>query len=126
MRRREWFVPPVTLDRGSEIPLHTQISRQIGAAIRGGAVGGAARLPSTRVMAKLLGVSRNTVLAAYEELAADDLLRAERGSGMRVHQAAMPPEPTLYSLRQVIRASGYPAKVLALEDEDGNPLYLRL
>lgn len=123
---RQLFVPPIELDRASEVPLHVQIYRQIGQAIRGGVVPGAARLPSTRVMAKLLGVSRNTVLAAYEELAADDLVRAERGSGMRVHQPAAAPEPTLYGLRQVIRAAGYPAKVLALEDADGNPLYLRL
>jgi DNA-binding GntR family transcriptional regulator len=121
---RQLFVPPILLDRASAVPLHRQIYRQIGEAIRGGAIQNQARLPSTRVMAKLLRVSRNTVLAAYEDLAADDLLRAERGTGMRVHHTPLP-EPTLFGLRQVIRDAGYPARILALEDIDGNPLYIR-
>ena len=69
-------------------------------------------------MARLLGVSRNTVLAAYDDLAADGLARGERGAGMRINAAAM----TLSGLRHVIRAAGYPARALALADPDGNPL----
>lgn len=125
MGRREVFVPPLTLDEASAIPLRRQIALQIGQAIRGGAIPHAARLPSTRVMARLLRVSRNTVLAAYDDLAAEDLVRGERGSGMRVHHVAAAPEPSWFGLRQVIREAGYPAKVLAVEDPDGNPLYLR-
>jgi DNA-binding GntR family transcriptional regulator len=125
-RRRELFVPPIALDRASGIPLHRQIYRQIGRAICGGAIHNEARLPSTRVMARLLHVSRNTVLAAYEDLAADDLLRGERGAGMRVNHGAPAPELTWFGLRNVIRAAGYPATVLALEDTDGNPLYICL
>jgi DNA-binding transcriptional regulator YhcF (GntR family) len=125
-RRREFFVPSIVLDRASEVPLHQQISRQIAQAIRGGAVRNQARLPSTRAMANLLGVSRNTVLAAYDELAADALIRGERGAGMRVNHGASSPEMSWFGLRQVIRAAGYPAKVLALEDTDGNPLYICL
>jgi DNA-binding GntR family transcriptional regulator len=122
-RRRELFVPSIALDRASGISLHRQIYGQVARAIRAGAIHNEARLPSTRVMARLLRVSRNTVLAAYEDLAADDLLRGERGAGMRVHGPA-PPEMTWLGLRHVIRAAGYPARVLALEDTDGNPLYI--
>jgi len=100
--------------------LYRQIHRQIARAIRGGAVHYEARLPSTRVMAKLLGVSRNTVLAAYDELAAEGLLRGERGAGMRIGSIVK----TSLGLRQVIRAAGYPARVLALADPDGNPLLI--
>ena len=125
-RRRELFVPQIALDKAAGVPLHRQIYRQIAGLIRSGAIQCATRLPSTRVMARLLGVSRNTVLAAYDELAADDLVRGERGAGMRVAGpgAAHLRGLTLFGLRDVIRAAGYPARVLSLEDPDGNQLYI--
>jgi DNA-binding GntR family transcriptional regulator len=123
--RPKLFVPSVTLDRASSTPLQRQIYGQIAQAIRGSAIPGGVRLPSSRVLARLLGVSRNTVLAAFEDLAADDLLRGEKGAGMRVHGGAVAPEVTWFGLKQVIRAAGYPARVVALADPDGNPIYLR-
>ena len=118
-RRLQLFVPPIVLDRASPLPLHRQIHDQIALAIRDGAVDYEAGLPSTRVMAGLLRVSRNTVLAAYEDLAADDLARGKRGSGMRVNTRS---KSGAFGLRHVIRAAGYPARVAALADPDGNPL----
>jgi hypothetical protein len=44
---------------------------------------------------------------------------------MRVNNGASIPEMTLFGLQRVIRAAHYPAKVLALKDPDGNPLYIR-
>jgi DNA-binding GntR family transcriptional regulator len=122
-RRAKVFVPSITLDKESGAPLHRQIYAQIAQAIRGGDVPSGACLPSSRVMARLLGVSRNTVLAAFDDLAADDLLRGERGAGMRVQGSA--PEVTWFGLRQVIRESGYPARVVTLSDADGNPIYIQ-
>jgi DNA-binding transcriptional regulator YhcF (GntR family) len=124
-RRRELFVPPITLDRTSRVPLPRQIHVQISRAIRSGAIHGEARLPSTRVMARLLRVSRNTVLAAYDDLAADDLICGKMGSGMRINRSTADPEVSLFGLHQVIRAARYPARVLALADPDGNSLYIR-
>ena len=118
-RRLPLFVPPIVLDRTSPLPLHGQIHRQIAQAIRECAIDYEARLPSTRVMAKLVGVSRNTVLAAYDDLAADDLAHGERGSGIRINATR---EKTLHGLRHVIRAARYPTRVLTLSDPDGNPL----
>lgn len=40
-----------------------------------------AKLPATREMARLLGVSRNTVMAVYERLYADDLIETRQGDG---------------------------------------------
>jgi DNA-binding GntR family transcriptional regulator len=122
--RRKLFVPSITLDKASATPLHRQIQAQIAQAIRDRAIPGGARLPSSRTMARLLGVSRNTVLAAFDALAADDLLRGERGAGMRVQNGAPVPEVTWFGLRQVIRAAGYPARAVTLADPDGNPIYL--
>ena len=59
-RQRDLFLPPIALDRTSSSPLHLQVVRQIAHAIRNGASSGS-RLPSSRVLARLLGVSRNTV-----------------------------------------------------------------
>jgi DNA-binding transcriptional regulator YhcF (GntR family) len=122
--RRKLFVPTITLDKSSSEPLQSQISSQIARAIRSGTIPGGVRLPSSRVMARLLGVSRNTVLAAFDALASDDLLRGERGAGMRV-QNERAPEVSWFGLKDVIRASGFPAKVVALADPDGNPIYLQ-
>ena len=47
-----------------------------------------ARLPSSRALAARLGVSRNTVLFAYEELAADGVIGGRVGSGTRVRTEA--------------------------------------
>jgi DNA-binding GntR family transcriptional regulator len=124
-RRPHLFVPRVVLDQASSLSLQRQIYLQIRRAIRSGAIPCEARLPSTRVMAKLLGVSRNTVLAAYDDLVADDLIRGQRGSGMRVNRSAAVPQVTLFGLKDVIQAARYPARILAVDDPDGNPLYIR-
>lgn len=106
------------------MPLHRQIQCQITAGIRSGAIPGGIRLPSSRLMARLLGVSRNTVLSAYDELAADNLLVGERGAGMRVRIDGRNSAWSLAGLRETIRASGYPARVVAFTDPDGNLLYV--
>jgi DNA-binding GntR family transcriptional regulator len=119
------FVPPIELDRASKVPLHRQIRHQIARDIRNGAIDSNARLPSTRVMARLLHVSRNTVLVAYDNLAADGLVRGKRGAGVWVNGGA-PANLTWFGLWHVIRASGYPARTLTLADPDGNSFYIRL
>jgi DNA-binding GntR family transcriptional regulator len=123
--RRKYFVPSITLDKVSGVPMQRQISGQIAEAIRGGMIPAGVCLPSSRVLARLLAVSRNTVLAAFDDLAAGDLLRGERGAGMRVQNGAAVPQVTWFGLKEVIRRSGYPARVVALADPDGNPIYLQ-
>jgi GntR family transcriptional regulator / MocR family aminotransferase len=44
------------------------------------------RLPSTSALAFTLGLSRNTVLNAYEALVANALLAARKGSGTQLSQ----------------------------------------
>src|SRR5687768_3036949 len=116
--RAALFVPPVELDGTSSVPMHRQIYEAVARSIKGGAVSHNARVPSTRVLAKLLGVSRNTVLKAYDDLAADGFIYGVHGSGMRVRYDAASPAPTFFGLRQVIKDSGFPSNVVALEDSD--------
>ncbi len=123
-RNPEFSLPRIMLDRSSPEPLHRQLSRQIAEAIRSGEIDVDARLPSTRVIAKLLSVSRNTALLAYDDLVAQDLIRGERGSGMRINGSGRPTGIRAVSLRGIIRRAGYPARTVPFTDPDGNPLYL--
>jgi GntR family transcriptional regulator/MocR family aminotransferase len=77
----------VPLERGAG-PLGTQIQDQLRAAIRDRRLGAGERLPSTRRLAELLGVSRGTVVDVYEQLLAEGYVESAVGSGTRV--AAMP------------------------------------
>lgn len=121
-RPRDVLLPSLVLNRDSQTPLHHQLRTQIARAIHEDLAAGM-RLPSTRVLARLLGVSRNTVLAAYDELAADGLIRPRRGSGVVV---AARGEPGLRALdpRRVMRQAQYPARTVAFVDQDGTPLYI--
>ena len=118
-RSQQLFVPPIVLDRTDPSPLHAQIRRQIEQAIRRGADG--SRLPSTRTLARLLGVSRNTILTAYDELAADGLVRGQRGAAMLVTKRGTPGAPDVLRL---LRDAQYPARTISIADPDGNPLSL--
>jgi DNA-binding GntR family transcriptional regulator len=119
------FIPHVVLDRASSTPMHRQIYHAVAQEIATGDAVRNARLPSTRTMAKLLNVSRNTILRAYDELAADGLIEGHHGSGMRILGNTVSPEPTWFGLRHVISQSGFPARTVSFEDCDGNPLYFR-
>lgn len=69
------------LDRQSHAPLYTQIATQVRQLIRHGVLKIGDRLPPNRELAKTLGVSRSTVVTAYDELLGDGLIAARIGSG---------------------------------------------
>lgn len=70
-------------------PLYEQLARALKRAILEGRWHDGQRLPATRVLARQLGISRNTVTYAYELLGAQQLIVSRGGSGTRV-QAARP------------------------------------
>ena len=74
----------VELDRAAPEPLHRQLANGLRDAIRTGRLAPATRLPSTRVLAADLGVSRRLVVDAYSQLAAEGFLLSTHGSGTRV------------------------------------------
>ncbi|MFC7345693.1 PLP-dependent aminotransferase family protein [Chryseobacterium zhengzhouense] len=62
----------VIIDNNIGIPIYRQIAVCITNAIRNGILKAGAHLPGSRELAKTLGVHRKTVLAAYDELYAQD------------------------------------------------------
>ncbi|MDX3569102.1 PLP-dependent aminotransferase family protein [Streptomyces sp. ID05-47C] len=64
------------------------LERALRDAVRGGRLAPGTRLPATRRLATEVGISRNTVKAAYDQLVAEGYLTARQGSGTRV--AALP------------------------------------
>ncbi|MBE1469509.1 PLP-dependent aminotransferase family protein [Kibdelosporangium phytohabitans] len=71
-------------------PLYRKLGAAIGNSITAGELPAGLRLPSERDLAKLLLVSRATVVAAYDELRGGGLLDSVRGSGTRVSAAVRP------------------------------------
>jgi DNA-binding transcriptional regulator YhcF (GntR family) len=110
-----------TIDRDRRELLSSQIVRQVQEAIEAGRVANGTRLPSTRSLARMLRVSRNTVLTAYEELAARGFVRSRRGAAMYV---CVPVGIYSFDLKTVMREAQYPLRPMALHDQDGNPLYI--
>lgn len=74
-------VLPVTLERNGPDPLHRQLYDQLRETILTGRLSAGARLPSTRALARDLGVSRNTVTAAFDQLLAEGYLEGRVGAG---------------------------------------------
>jgi GntR family transcriptional regulator / MocR family aminotransferase len=74
-------------DRG---PLRAQLEDQLRDAVRAGRLGPGAALPSSRALARELGVSRGVVVEAYAQLAAEGYLVARQGAPTRVSEAASP------------------------------------
>jgi len=68
------------VDRNGDVPLHRQIYSAIRDYILDGRLGPDMSLPATRSLAQSLGVGRNTVVAAYDQLLAEGYLEARAGS----------------------------------------------
>lgn len=86
----------ITLDNRSSEPLHRQLYEELRRAILSCRLKPGERVPSTRVLADSLGVSRATVTLGYEQLIAEGYLEAVIGSGTRV--CAQLPDELLKSL----------------------------
>jgi len=78
-RTRDFALRDLPLD--GEGPLYDQIYRALRDAILSGRVGSGTRLPTTRALALELGVSRNTVVAAFEPLQAEGYVVSRVGAG---------------------------------------------
>ncbi len=80
-------------------PLFAQVYRALRQAIVAGRLAPGSRAPATRALAVDLGISRTTVLLAYEQLAAEGYLVGRQGSGSYVQR----PPPTTAAAAPVVR-----------------------
>ncbi|HEX2317237.1 MAG TPA: winged helix-turn-helix domain-containing protein, partial [Thermomonospora sp.] len=70
--------------------LSAQIAAALRSAVREGRLTAGTRLPSSRDLARDLGVSRGVAVTAYEQLVAEGFLTSRRGDGTRVAPAVRP------------------------------------
>ena len=85
MTKRPVETPPwISLDASSALPFYRQLYEGVRSAILSGRLPAGTRLPSTRTLAGELGVSRTTVVTAFEQLLAEGYLEGKTGSGTYV------------------------------------------
>ena len=87
---RDWLVH---IRRTEHSSLQAQIREALVSAILDGQLTRDEAIPSTRRMAKRLGVSRNTVVLAYQGLLDDGYLVARERSGYYVSEKALEASP---------------------------------
>jgi GntR family transcriptional regulator/MocR family aminotransferase len=78
-------------DADGDLPRYRVLYQAIRESILGHRLPPGTRLPSTRELARELGLSRNTVLSTFEGLLAEGFISARAGSGTYVAQAAAAP-----------------------------------
>jgi len=89
------------LDRAAKEPLNRQLYRALRGAILAGRLAADAVLPASRELAGALGLARNTVLHAYEQLCAEGYCSSRVGAGTYVARVLPDPAP-----KQARRAVG--------------------
>jgi len=75
------YLTPLFPDRSSDEQLVVQLTRSLRQAIETGTLPLGTRLLSTRDLARRLGLGRNTVALAFDQLVAEGYLESRRGSG---------------------------------------------
>src|SRR5215470_17965995 len=97
MRKRASRLPftVISINPGASAPLYRQIYDEFRAAILAGRLKAGNKLPPTRELANELGISRNTVMTAYDQLTSEGYIEGRVGSGAWVTSAL--PEEMLQS-----------------------------
>jgi GntR family transcriptional regulator/MocR family aminotransferase len=91
---------PTTLRE--DVPVYRRIADRVRGEINSGQLSPGARLPTIRALAAELGVHRDTVALAYEELAREGLIEATVGRGTFVRESVPPLPPCELSLASVV------------------------
>lgn len=76
---------PLALDAQQAMPIPTQLTAQIRQLIAEQVLSPGDHIPSTRALAKQLGVSRGSVVTAYDQLAAEGYIVTAHGSGTTIN-----------------------------------------
>ncbi|MGA8099075.1 MAG: winged helix-turn-helix domain-containing protein, partial [Candidatus Cybelea sp.] len=99
--REPLSLEPLFPDRRSGEQLCVQLTRRLRSAIESGAFPIGTRLLGTRQLAKRLGLGRNTVALAFEQLTAEGYLATRTGSGTVVAAAGRASAPARPSVKHV-------------------------
>jgi len=87
LRPDAFMLSLISVDGRAELPLYRQIYEGIRRAVLKRQLLPGTRLPSSRELAELLDVSRNTVVNAYEQLLAEGYLETRVGAGTFVNSS---------------------------------------
>ena len=79
----------IYLNPSSKLNLQGQIRQKLVEGILNGTFPAGTKLPSSRKLAKQLGVARNTVVLAYEQLVEENYLESRQRSGIFVSQSIL-------------------------------------
>ena len=94
----------VALDPSADLPVFLQIARAIAGDIRRGRLRRGASLPGSRALARSLSVHRNTVLAAYRELAAEGWIESEAAQRTKVSAELPDALPRRFAAQAAMRS----------------------
>jgi GntR family transcriptional regulator/MocR family aminotransferase len=97
------FITGIALNRDAVLPLYRQLYEGLRQAILTHRLAPGARLPSTRVLASELGISRYTVVDAFRQLYAEGYLEGKVGAGTYVTRTV--PDDLLHPHQAVLAAS---------------------
>ncbi len=114
-------------------PAYRRLAHAIRGRVEAGALTAGTRLPAERSLAAALGVSRTTVVAAYDLLKQEGWIESRRGSGSRVHRSAARTAPARAErhdtggfersaiLRSLVEASGSRIEFMGLHLPAADP-----
>jgi len=108
-------VIPIVLDRASAAPLAAQLAASVREFVTTGGLAAGQAMPSTRALAAQLGVSRGTVVAAYDQLASEGYLVSTPGGTTRIHPDARPHKPLMAGPRIRRSAPPEPRRAAAID-----------
>jgi GntR family transcriptional regulator/MocR family aminotransferase len=128
--------PDILLDDRSPTPFYRQLYDRLRDAILSGRLAAGTQLPATRTLAQDLGVSRNTVLNAFEQLIAEGYVESRVGSGtyvsrvlpddlLQVAAASAAPRPAPDDRSPSQRGALLAATPVSISRDTGNPRAFR-
>ncbi|BAZ27383.1 transcriptional regulator [Kalymmatonema gypsitolerans NIES-4073] len=113
----------ITLDSNSPFPLHQQLYEELRYCILSGRLLPGKRIPSTRQLAKSLGISRTTVTQTYDQLLSEGYIETVVGSGTFVCTQlpddllnSTPIQSTGKMVRPPVKLSKYGENLIKTED----------
>ena len=111
---------PITIDRGSPVPLYFQLAQHYETAIKSGALTAGTRLENEVELATRLGLSRPTVRQAFLYLANKGMVVRKRGAGTQVANPRIDRSVELTSLHDDLAATGRLPATVVVKNEVGH------